>query len=335
VTDASIDDTASSSAYMDLRFHYQQPNGQFLASALNDASDIEALDFATAESFSDGLTRVFAHNQLLYLFGETTTEIWKTTGVGRPPLARQQVIERGLIGTLAATSIDNKIYFLDQERRVNVMSGAQYEPIEVVGLDDEIQGYTIVSDTIMMSYTLNRENFVEFIFPSENRSWTYHEKTGQVCKREDPSGDIFNSTAYVNVYGTTIALDKVSGKVYKLDNDTYQDDGSTINRTADTVIIDSNKIGSPNEKMSISRTYIRYDCSGSSVITVSAAKDGNLDSFAQSVSTTVSGSGILTLHRFPGGSCKECIIRVTTPSNTKVSILDVSVEATLQVDSND
>jgi len=335
ITDPDIDDTASSSAYMDLRFHYQQPNGQFLASALNDASDINALDFATAESFSDNLVSVHAHNQLLYLMGETFSEIWKTTGVGRPPLARQQVIERGIIGKNAITSIDNKIYFMDQERRVNVMSGAQYEPVVISGLDAEVSDYTIVSDVIFSSYVVDRENFIEMNFPAANRSWTYSERTGKWCKREGALSQRFNAFSYSNIYGKTICLDHSNGKLYELKDSEYQDDGNSITRTIDSIVINSDKLGKPQEKISITRTYVRYNCSSSTVITVSVAKDGNLDDFSQSVSNTVSGSGIITLHRFPSGVCREAIIRISSTSDSKVDILSLAIDATTQKDSND
>tara|TARA_R110000803_G_scaffold206573_1_gene273934 strand:+ start:6152 stop:8299 length:2148 start_codon:yes stop_codon:yes gene_type:complete len=335
ITDTSINDTASSSAYGDLRFHYQQPNGQFLVSALNDASDISALDFATAESFSDDLVRVFFHNQLLYLMGQTFSEIWKTTGVGRPPLGRQQVIERGIVGKNAIASIDNKIYFMDQERRINVMSGAQYEPITIMGMDSEIFNYEFVSDAILSTFSYNRENFLEISFPSENTSWTMHEGSGAWCKREGSVGNMFRSVSYVNVYGKTLALDGINGKVYELSESTLTDDGASINRTIDSALITSNNLGTADQKISISKVYIRYQVSGSTVLTVSAAKDGDLTNFTQSQSFTVTDNGILTVHRFPGGVCRECIIRVTTTSNTDVSIIDISVDATMQEDSND
>ena len=335
ITDASINDTSTSSAYMDLRFHYQQPNGQFLTSALNDAATISALDFATAESFSDDIVRMYAHNKLLYLMGDTFSEIWKTTGVGRPPLARQQVIERGIIGKNAMTSIDNRIYFMDQERRVNVMSGAQYEPVESPGMNREIANYSIVNDAIFTSYVIDRENFIEINFPDANTSWTYHEKTGQWNKRVGINGNRINSIAYENIYGGVIALDGDGGQLYRLEEGVYLDSGNPITRIIDSALINSNQLGVPDQKLSIATARIRYLTSAPAVIDVSVAKDGDLSTFGTVISNSVTDGGVLTIHRFPGGVCRECVIRISTSSDAKVDILDLSIEATLQEDSND
>ena len=105
--------TTSSVAFLDSRFIYQQPDGYFVVSALNDGTSIASLDFAQAEALPDDLLRVFSLNQLLYLFGETTTEIWFTSGTGRPPLSRQAVLQQGICGTHAVASIDGIIYFID------------------------------------------------------------------------------------------------------------------------------------------------------------------------------------------------------------------------------
>jgi len=113
----------SSVAFLDSRFIYQQPDGFFVVSALNDGTSIASLDFAQAEALPDDLLRVFSQDQYLYLFGETTTEIWFTSGTGRPPLSRQAVLQQGICGTYAVDSIDGVIYFIDATRRPGMIQG--------------------------------------------------------------------------------------------------------------------------------------------------------------------------------------------------------------------
>ena len=84
------------------------------------------LDFGTAESLDDDLLAVFSHNQLIYMFGQKSIEPWFTTGVDRPPIDRQKVIERGIINSFAVTSIDDAVYWLDENRRVNQMATFEY-----------------------------------------------------------------------------------------------------------------------------------------------------------------------------------------------------------------
>ena len=145
-------------------------------SALNDGTTIAALDFAQAESLPDDLLRVFSLNQLLYLFGETTTEIWFTSGTGRPPLSRQAVLPQGICGTYAVDSIDGIIYFIDGNRRPGMIQGENFQPLFVPAIGEEWAsfGATDFATARVTAYSLHQETFVDFIFSEQGQIWTYH-----------------------------------------------------------------------------------------------------------------------------------------------------------------
>ena len=322
ITDADLNDTANTSAYLDLRFYYDQPSGQFVSSAVDDASNIDALDFATAESVSDDLLSVYAHNRYLYLFGETSIEVWFTSQ-GRPPVDREQVIERGIIGSHAVNSIDNKMYFVDQERRPNVMSGLEYLPIGSPSLGIEWDTYTTVDDCIVQTYSWHNENFVEFIFPTQDVSWTLHEPSGEWVEREDIANTRFNSVAYVNAYGKTLACDKTNGKIYQLSDTTYQDDGSNITRLIQTGLITSEVLGQPDRSMTIDTLYLTLESTGAGTISVAAAYDGG--SFGTARDITVA-AGVETYSLSGWGECREVIFQLSTTSNIGLDLISGSVE---------
>ena len=123
ITDSDLDD-AYTVAYLDSRFIYDQPDGEFVASDLNDGTSIDPFYFAEAEAFPDNILAVYPLNQLIYMLGETSTEVWYTSGVGVPPLDRQAVIEHGLIGRYAVDSVDDTLYFVDHHRRPAVVEEA-------------------------------------------------------------------------------------------------------------------------------------------------------------------------------------------------------------------
>ena len=334
--DVDLDETAKTSAYGDLRFHYQQPNGQFIVSALNDATDVNALDFATAESLADDLVATHFHNQLLYLMGSFFSAVWKTTGTGRPPLRRQQVIERGILNEFCISSIDNNIYFIDNVRRLNVMSGQQYQPVDMGGLRKEIDSYADVSDAYLMTYSHENENFVEVSFPTEGVTWSLHEPTGSWSSR-DASGQ-FRAAQYVNVYGKTLVIDRSNAKVYELSDATYLDDAAAITRTVDSALIDTSILGNPSKKvglapsqrMGISRIRLRYRCSGPTTLTVSMSKDDDIETFKMSRTVSLDGSGVVSLSRW--GVAREFIVRVSTTSNTSFQLVDLAADISAQSD---
>ena len=326
VTDPDVEDTAKSSAYLDLAFYFDQDLGNFIASANNDATSFSADDKIEAESFADDILRMFAHNQLLYSFGQTTTEIFYTSGVGRPPIDRQQVIERGIAGTRAVASIDDTIFFVDQFRRPNKMSGLQYEPIYTPAIAEAWDAYTSISDCLVMTYSYRQQTFVEFQFPSADTSWTYHVESGAWSERESAANGRFRSVAYVNAYGLLLAADPTNGKVYKLSESIYQDDGSNITRTFDTGLISSDIYGDANvlgNDMICNSLKITTDCTAAATLTVSLSKDGG--AFAQSRTMTLT-EGLQTRELNAWGKFREGIFRITTTSNAGVDIVDISAD---------
>jgi hypothetical protein len=321
VTDADITDTAKTSAYLDLKFWLDQPSGKFIGSTNNDATAYSTDDLAEAESFGDDTLAVYAHNQLLYICGETSMEVWYTSGEGRPPVTRQQVIERGIIGSFAIGSIDDRIYFVDQERRVNVMTGLQYQAIVAPGLDKALSGYTTVSDCIVNTYSLNRENFVDVFLPTENITWTYHEVSGEWVKRSGP-----NIVGYANVYGLLLGLGADDGKVYKFSDTTYQNNGASITRTKDigpitAELYDPALTGTEVICNGIDLTF--ESSTGSQTVTVTLAKDGG--SFGQSRTITL-GAGVQSRKQTRFGKFREGIFRVTTTGNAKIDLMDAGVD---------
>jgi len=333
-TDASINDTAKTSGYMDLRFHYQQPNGQFCASALNDSSTIDGADFATAESFDDDLLCVKPHNQLLYLMGEKRSEPWKTTGVSRPPLRRQAVFQRGIVSEFAFTAIDDHAYFVDEQRRLNRITGLSYEPLPMGALPDEIEDYTTVSDAYLLSFSYNDENYIEIYFPTANASWTYHEPTQTWTKREDGNGNRFRAAAYTNVYGKVFVLDRAGAHLYEFDESTYVDGEGWMTRVADSALINSNQLGVAINRLHISWVKLRYEVKGGEAdIILSMSKDPDLTSFGAERVIRVSGSGVISEPRW--GRARECIIRTRVRSNAAVTLSGLSVELNVKKDTND
>ena len=322
VTDPDVEDTAKSSAYLDLAFYLDQDDGNLIASANNDATSYSTDDKLEAESFADDILRTFAHNQLLYAFGQTSTEIYYTSGVGRPPIERQQVIERGIIGAHAVASIDDTIYFVDQFARPNMMSGLQYEPIYTPAIAEEWATYATVCDCIVTAYSFSQQTFVDFIFSSEDVAWTYHAQSRQWSRRQDVNGQRYRSVEYANIYSKTLAL--FNSNIWELSESTYQDNGESIIRTKDTELITSEIYGDASiygKEMICNSLTLTTESTGAATLTISLAKDGG--AFAQSRTMTLTaGTQVRELNAW--GKFREGIFRITTTTNAGIDIVDVA-----------
>ncbi|MCK8275895.1 hypothetical protein, partial [Erwinia amylovora] len=68
-------------AEMDGFYIFVRPDSDvFYISAIDNGSNIDALDFSTADAKPDKIITHRVHKRELYLFGETSTEIWINSG---------------------------------------------------------------------------------------------------------------------------------------------------------------------------------------------------------------------------------------------------------------
>ena len=311
--------TTSSVAFLDSRFIYQQPDGYFVVSALNDGTTIASLDFAQAEALPDDLLRVFSLNQLLYLFGETTTEIWFTSGTGRPPLNRQAVLQQGICGTYAVDSIDGIIYFIDGNRRPGMIQGENHQPLFVPAIGEAWAsfGATDFSTARVSAYSLHQENFVDFIFSDQGQIWCYH-VTSQTWFEKD-----FMTTSIIHDYDLVLAAHSANKKIYRLDFSNYQQDGANMTRRKDLPLISSELMDVGGAEMVIDKIKVHVDASASSSVALKVSKD--LISFSSINTMTVDGNKTIGINSI--GKSREIIVRVETSSNSKVDILDAAIDA--------
>ncbi|SFI84348.1 packaged DNA stabilization protein [Albimonas pacifica] len=91
---------------------------RFAITALADASTIDALDFASAESAPDDVVRVHADHSELWFFGTETVEVFGNTGNADFPFQRLSggVIERGCAFGGSVASDDNSVFWVGDDR---------------------------------------------------------------------------------------------------------------------------------------------------------------------------------------------------------------------------
>ena len=309
----------SSVAFLDSRFIYQQPDGFFVVSALNDGTSIASLDFAQAEALPDDLLRVFSQDQYLYLFGETTTEIWFTSGTGRPPLSRQAVLQQGICGTYAVDSIDGVIYFIDATRRPGMIQGENFAPLFVPAIGEQWAGFdeSDFTNARVSAYSLHQENFVDFIFADQSQIWSYH-VTSKTWFEKD-----FITTSVVHAFSQVLAAHSDNKKIYRLDFSNFQQDGADMTRRKDLPLISSEVLDVGGAEMVIDQVKLHVDTSTASNVTLKVSK--NLSSFTTINSQSVTGNKTIDINSV--GKSREIIARIETTANAQVDILDAAIDA--------
>lgn len=105
--------------------------GQFYITGINDFTSVNGLDFATAESSTDNIVRVFVDHNEIWLFGQTSTEIWQLSGGLDFPFSRfsNAQLERGCLAVYSVCADDNTVFWLGDDRVFYRADG--YRPIVI------------------------------------------------------------------------------------------------------------------------------------------------------------------------------------------------------------
>ncbi len=222
--------------YIDGYFVFNAPNSQqFYVTAIFDGTDIDALDFASAEGSPDGLVALIVDHREVWLFGTNSVEVWYDAGTTDFPLARIQGAfnEIGCAAAYSVAKLDNALFWLGADARgrgiVYRANGYTGQRVSTHAVEWQIQQYGSLSDAVGYTYQQDGHAFYVLNFPSANTTWIYdvatngwHERAGfvngQFTRHWGNCQMAFNSEIVIGDYA--------NGNFYAFDMDVYSDNGS-------------------------------------------------------------------------------------------------------------
>lgn len=213
--------------------------GQFQITELY-GTDIDGLDYATAEGAPDPVVSLIVDHREVWLLGTNTTEVW--IDVGNPDFPFQRIqgafLEIGCAAQYSVAKMDNSIFWLARDERGfgTVQRAVGYSPARVSNhaVEFAIGSYSRIDDAVAYTYTQEGHSFYVISFPSARATWCYDASTNLWHERAYrlPNGqlDRHRSNCQMNFAGLTLVGDWENGNVYVLDMDTYTDNGAAIER---------------------------------------------------------------------------------------------------------
>lgn len=237
ITDPDFENGATFVSFMRGHFIINKPDtGQFYISSAYDGLLWDALDFATAEGAPDDIVRHEVSHQLLWLFGENTTEIYYYSGDVDFPLDVMEgaFLEVGCIAPWTVAKFDNSIAWLGQDNESGGMMVYRAEGYNARRISDHavefaIDSYATVTDAVGFAYKEEGHAFYVLAFPTEGKAWFYDAATDMWHERESDQGRWWGDD-HVWCYGKHYIGDYRSGNIYRLAHDIYTDNGTTIIR---------------------------------------------------------------------------------------------------------
>lgn len=218
-------------AYLDGYFVFNEPNSQKVwVTSLLDGTQVDPLEFASAEGSPDLLVGLIVSNREAWLLGSNSIEIWYDAGTLDFPLARIQgaANELGCAATYSIAKMDNSVFWLGQDARgrgiVYRSSGYTAVRISNHAVEWQIQQYDDLDKTIAFTYQQDGHLFYVLNFPTAGKTWVYDVTTQSWHERAGWNNGAFtryraNCQTYFN--NEIVVGDFENGNIYALDMEYY------------------------------------------------------------------------------------------------------------------
>lgn len=155
-------------------------NGRrFQWSAIADATSLPGLNFSTADGRDDNILRAAAINGLLYIFKETSHEIWYLTGGASAAAFERQtggVVETGLLAFGLLAKIDGSAFFVGDDGRAHIVGVG---PVSTPAVETAIKSFGPRS---CVTYEDEGHTFCAIVF-DDCAAWVYDIATGSWHER--------------------------------------------------------------------------------------------------------------------------------------------------------
>lgn len=251
ITDLDFPSNPSHITYLDGYFIVNKGDSdEFYISTVEDPTAWGALDFANAESSPDDILAHTSNQKDLYLFGETTTQVYydsKNVDFPFDPYPNG-VLQVGIEAKHSLVSTSHGIFWLSRtnegELRVSKAIGLQHQIISSNDIDWQISQFTDASDAIGWIEQDGDRTIYVLTFPTADKTYCYDVMLPpEIGWFEKKSWDIgrWRASGYGAIGSKRIIGDYSTSDFYTLDFDTFDENGDILERVRRAQIIHADK----------------------------------------------------------------------------------------------
>lgn len=204
----------------------------------NGATAFDPLDIAAKVTGADDLAGIAVVKGDIWLIGKLSTQV--SSDVGGVDFAFAPVpgvyMDQGTVAVYSIVQTDLSAFWLSQDTEGHgiFLEGSNYSAtrISTHAIEQEIQKYGDLSDCIGMSYQQDGHSFIQWTFPSADKTWVYDRASEMWHERTWTDSDGIEHRHRANCmafcYGLNFCGDWQNGKLYEQSLTTYTDDGGPI-----------------------------------------------------------------------------------------------------------
>lgn len=214
--------------------YIESESGRVYYSELNDATDVPALNFFTAENRPDDLLCGLATEDQIWLGGRDTIEVWYDSGDGDNPFQRIPggVIHTGVMAENTMLRVDNSIFLVgrnaDGQGIVWRSNGLNLMRVSTAAVERFTENAGNLS-----AYAYQEEGHTHVVVNADEGTWALDLKENEWHERaflNQNSGELERARAEIHAfaYGKHIVSDYDDPKLYDQSLDYYSDAGTPL-----------------------------------------------------------------------------------------------------------
>ena len=221
------------------------------AKTTNDGKTFNALDFADAEISPDMLIKGHNNHNQLYIFGETTTEVFRTVVTSGFPFKRidQALMQKGCIAPNSVVDFDNGFLFMggDVNEKPAIWKGlgSSFVKISTASVDQLLHKNDTATLQATRAFTYAENGNYFAVFTTGDDTFVYDAATSKLAQsphwhqRQTGIGDgseffPWRAAHGHQAFGRILVGDDRSGRVGELDLNTFTEYGNKIERLIST-----------------------------------------------------------------------------------------------------
>ena len=206
---------------------------RYQISELNATESYLALDFDNVLANASNLVRVISNNLEVWFFKKDVTLVYYNSGASFPFERKNGIlIQKGCAAKYSVSILDNRFYFLGDDRVIYATEGYNHIAISTPPISKEFESYARVDDAFSFTYIQAGHKFYSITFPEANKTWVYDITVGVWHERESLDKILqpkeWKANSHIFFDGKNLVGDNESGKIYELDLDTYDENGSNL-----------------------------------------------------------------------------------------------------------
>ena len=225
VSDADLP-PPSSVTQIDGYFVFGVSNGRMYASAIDDGTDIAALDFAAAEGNPDDIVMVTTRGRELLAVGSKSIEFWSNAAQDNFAFSRANSIEIGCLSGKSVASISQTVAFVAHDGTVRLLDGYTAQRISNHAVERFIADTPDKSTLVATSWSDRGHSF--YCLSSPIGTWTYDMTTQLWHERQSYTLPRWRVSCVERFGDQLVAGHYDEGTLYTMSPDIYAEGSAPI-----------------------------------------------------------------------------------------------------------